>query len=46
MLDNLISSMDSHRAMTTKLLNDDKLRARFKALLARSVFKDMNRPNL
>ena len=44
MLDSLISSMDSHRAMTTKLLNDDKLRARFKDLLARSVFKDINRP--
>jgi len=44
MLDSLISSMDSHRAMTTKLLNDDKLRARFKDLLARSVFNDINRP--
>jgi type I restriction enzyme R subunit len=43
MLDSLISSMDSHRAMTTKLLNDDKLRARFKDLLARSVFNDINR---
>ena len=46
MLDNLISSMDSHRAMTTKLLNDDKLRAKFKDLLARSIFKDINRPSL
>ncbi len=44
MLDNLISSMDSHRAMTTKLLNDDKLRARFKDLLAKTVFNEMNRP--
>ena len=41
MLDCLISSMDSHRAMTTKLLNDEKLRQRFKELLAKSVFKDM-----
>ena len=46
MLDNLISSMDSHREMTTKLLNDEKLRARFKDLLARSVFNDINRPSL
>lgn len=46
MLDSLISSMDSHRAMTTKLLNDDKLRAKFKDLLARSVFNDMNRPGV
>jgi type I restriction enzyme R subunit len=46
MLDSLISSMDSHRAMTTKLLNDDKLRARFKDLLARSVFNDINRPGV
>jgi type I restriction enzyme R subunit len=46
MLDSLISSMDSHRAMTTRLLNDDKLRARFKDLLARSVFKDINRPGV
>jgi type I restriction enzyme R subunit len=46
MLDSLISSMDSHRAMTTKLLNDDKLRARFKDLLAKSVFNDINRPSL
>jgi len=44
MLDNLISSMDSHRAMTTKLLNDDRLRARFKDLLAKSVFNDINHP--
>lgn len=42
MLDNLISSMDSHRAMTTKLLNDDRLRARFKDLLAKSVFNEIN----
>jgi type I restriction enzyme R subunit len=42
MLDSLISSMDSHRAMTTKLLNDDRLRARFKDLLAKSVFQDIN----
>jgi type I restriction enzyme, R subunit len=41
MLDCLISSMDSHRAMTTKLLNDEKLRQRFKELLAKSVFKEM-----
>ncbi len=41
MLDCLISSMDSHRAMTTKLLNDERLRQRFKELLARSVFKEM-----
>jgi type I restriction enzyme R subunit len=41
MLDCLISSMDSHRAMTTKLLNDEKLRRRFKELLAKSVFKEM-----
>jgi hypothetical protein len=33
--------MDSHRAMTTKLLNDEKLRQRFKELLAKSVFKEM-----
>jgi hypothetical protein len=37
MLDCLISSMDSHRAMTTKLLNDDKLRQRFKELLANTA---------
>ena len=41
MLDCLISSMDSHRAMTTKLLNDEKLRQHFKELLAKSVFKEM-----
>jgi type I restriction enzyme R subunit len=41
MLDCLISSMDSHKAMTTKLLNDEKLRQRFKVLLAKSVFNDM-----
>ena len=41
MLDCLISSMDSHKAMTTKLLNDEKLRQRFKELLAKSVFNDM-----
>ncbi|MDI9336256.1 MAG: type I restriction endonuclease, partial [Gammaproteobacteria bacterium] len=39
MLDCLISSMDSHRAMTTQLLNDEKLRQRFKELLAKFVFK-------
>ena len=43
MLDNLISSMDSHRTMTTKLLNDDRLRARFKDLLAKSVFGEIRR---
>ena len=41
MLDCLISSMDSHRTMTTKLLNDSILRRRFKELLARSVFLEM-----
>ena len=41
MLDCLISSMDSHKAMTTRLLNDEKLRQRFKVLLAKSVFNDM-----
>jgi type I restriction enzyme R subunit len=41
MLDCLISNMDSHREMTTKLLNDEKLRQRFKELLAKSLFKDM-----
>lgn len=44
MLDCLIESMDSHKAMTTKILNDDKLRSRFKDLLARSVFNDVNHP--
>ena len=46
MLDCLIESMDSHKAMTTKILNDDKLRSRFKDLLARSVFNEVNRPRL
>ncbi len=41
MLDCLISSMDTHRAMTTKLLNDEKLRQRFKELLAKKVFNEM-----
>jgi type I restriction enzyme R subunit len=41
MLDCLISSMDSHKAMTTKLLNDEKLRQRFKELLAKSVYNEM-----
>lgn len=41
MLDCLISSMDSHKAMTTKLLNDERLRQRFKELLAKSVFNEM-----
>jgi len=27
--------------MTTKLLNDEKLRQRFKELLAKSVFREM-----
>jgi len=42
MEDNLISTMDSHRSMTTKLLNDERLMATFADLLARSVFKEIN----
>jgi hypothetical protein len=46
MLDCLIESMDSHKAMTTRILNDDKLRSRFKDLLARSVFNEVNQPSV
>jgi len=43
MEDNLISSMDSHRLMTTKLLNDERLMASFADLLARSVFNEIRK---
>jgi type I restriction enzyme R subunit len=44
MMDCLIEAMDSHRTMTTRIMNDDRLKARFRDLLARSVFKDINQP--
>jgi len=44
MMDALIESMDSHKAMTTRILNDERLRSRFKDLLARSVYREVNQP--
>jgi type I restriction enzyme, R subunit len=46
MMDCLIEAMDSHRSMTTRIMNDDRLKASFKDLLARSLYKEINQPNI